>query len=163
APCRAPRRRAPSRRARLRTPRGCLLPSRSLASLVLERATQSASRAGLAHPRLHVTWRFEVLRFGIVRGHPALPEPGEILAGKYEILRLVGKGGMGAVFEARHRRLKQRFAIKMLKPELLAVPDCVARFDREGRAAARMTCPNVARIFDVDHTPTGIPYMVIEF
>src|SRR5262249_30911515 len=111
----------------------------------------------------HVTWRFEVLRFGIVRGHPALPEPGEILAGKYEILRLVGKGGMGAVFEARHRRLKQRFAIKMLKPELLAVPDCVARFDREGRAAARMTCPNVARIFDVDHTPTGIPYMVIEF
>jgi serine/threonine-protein kinase len=94
---------------------------------------------------------------------PTLPKPGEVLAGKYELVRLIGKGGMGVVYEAGHLRLKQRFAIKMLRPNLLDHYDCVTRFDREARAAARMTCPNVARIFDVDRTSNGIPYMVIEF
>jgi serine/threonine-protein kinase len=70
---------------------------------------------------------------------------------------------MGFVYEARHLRLKQRVAIKLLKPDLLAHPDCVTRFDREAHAAAKLRCSNVARIFDVDHTRSGIPYMVIEF
>ncbi len=94
---------------------------------------------------------------------PDLPKPGDVLAGKYEIVRLIGMGGMGAVFAANHLRLKQRVAIKLLKPELLNAADSVARFEREGRAAAQMTSANAARIFDVDLTPNGIPYMVIEY
>lgn len=94
---------------------------------------------------------------------PDLPKPGEIIAGKYELVRPLGRGGMGAVFEAKHLRLRQRVAIKFLRPDLLDVADCVMRFEREGRAAALVTSSNAARIFDVDVTPSGIPYMVIEF
>jgi serine/threonine-protein kinase len=98
-----------------------------------------------------------------VEGTPDLPKPGEVLSGKYELVRALGMGGMGVVFEAKHLRLQQRVAIKLLKPELLSIADSVTRFEREGRAAARMTSTNAARIFDVDVTPSGIPYMVIEF
>jgi eukaryotic-like serine/threonine-protein kinase len=96
-------------------------------------------------------------------GVPELPKPGDVLAGKYEIVRLLGKGGMGAVFEAKHLRLQQRVAVKVLKPELLLRSDCVMRFEREGRAVARLTCANVARVFDVDSTEAGLPFLVIEY
>ncbi len=92
-----------------------------------------------------------------------LPKLGEVIAGKYQLVRPLGKGGMGLVFEAKHLRLRQRVAIKFLKPEMRGLSDCVTRFEREGRAAARLSGPNVARIFDVDATPEGVPFMVIEY
>jgi serine/threonine-protein kinase len=97
-----------------------------------------------------------------VEERPQLPKPGDVLGGKYELVRMLGSGGMGAVFEARHVRLGQAVAIKFLKPELVSDQDHVARFAREGRAAARMRSQHAARVFDVDTTPAGIPYMVIE-
>ena len=92
-----------------------------------------------------------------------LPAAGTVLAEKYEILQPLGKGGMGLVFEARHLGLRQRVAIKFLRPALMEEAECVGRFSREARAAARLGSAHVARIFDVDKTNRGVPYMVIEY
>ncbi len=91
-----------------------------------------------------------------------LPGPGAILAGKYEIVRALGSGGMGLVFEARHLRLNQGVAIKLLRPEVRAIAEVTSRFEREGRACARLQSPHVARVLDVDVLPDGSPFMVME-
>ena len=93
---------------------------------------------------------------------PPLPDVGDLAGGKYRLVRLLGKGGMGIVFEAEHVRLRQSVAIKYLRPELIALPDAVARFEREARAISRMRGPHAARIVDVDRDDLGRPYMVME-
>ncbi len=90
-------------------------------------------------------------------------KPGDVLAGKYEIVRTLGEGGMGVVFEATHQRLRQRVAVKMLLPEMLVHDVVVQRFEREARAAAQLRGNHVARVTDVDVTAEGLPYMVMEF
>src|SRR5205814_98366 len=84
------------------------------------------------------------------------------LDGKYAILRVLGQGGMGVVFEAEHLRLKQKCAIKMLSPSMLALLDIRRRFEREARASARLRGPHVARVMDVETTPDDVPYIVME-
>jgi serine/threonine protein kinase len=91
-----------------------------------------------------------------------LPRPGETVAGKYAIVRVIGQGGMGVVYEATHLRLRRRVALKMLFPHNTS-PDTVARFEREARAAGRLQHRNVAAVLDVDTTPDGLPYIVIEY
>jgi serine/threonine-protein kinase len=91
-----------------------------------------------------------------------LPYPGQTFAGKYTIGRVLGQGGVGVVFEAFHQRLNQRVAIKILRAEARRSSEWLARFDREARAAVKLRGPNVARVFDVDTTPDGTPYMVME-
>lgn len=93
----------------------------------------------------------------------ALPEFGQVLAGKYRLVRKLGEGGMGVVFEAEHIRIKQRVAIKMLLPDVLDIPDVVSRFEREARAAGQLRSENTARVLDVDVSEDGMPYMVMEF
>ncbi|MBL8608397.1 MAG: serine/threonine protein kinase [Myxococcales bacterium] len=95
-------------------------------------------------------------------GASPLPQPGEVVAGKYRLTRVIGVGGMGRVMEAVHTRLEQRVAIKFLHPDLAANERAVARFEREGHAAARLLGPHVARTFDVGVTERGLPYMVME-
>ena len=99
----------------------------------------------------------------MVEGASSFPATGDVLAGKYELVRPVGKGGMGVVYEARNRRLGQRVAVKLLKADLLAHPECVKRFEREGRNAAQLVSAHVARVIDVDTTAGGVPFLVIEF
>jgi serine/threonine-protein kinase len=70
---------------------------------------------------------------------------------------------MGVVYEATHLRLRQRVALKVLLPDLLARPDVVARFEREARAALSLSGEHVARVLDVDTLPDGLPYMVMEY
>jgi serine/threonine protein kinase len=89
-------------------------------------------------------------------------EPGALIAGKYKVVSKLGEGGMGVVYDVLHTRLRQRFAVKMLLPSLAAQPELVERFEREARAAATIDSPNVAKVVDVDATPEGVPYMVIE-
>jgi eukaryotic-like serine/threonine-protein kinase len=108
------------------------------------------------------------LAFRTVRS-PSTPPPrseglseGQTLAGKYLLVRKLGEGGMCAVFEAEHVHLGQAVAVKALKPELARDRDCVARFEREARAAAQLRSPNVARVHDVDWTPEGLPYITME-
>ena len=64
----------------------------------------------------------------------------------FEILGLIGQGGMGAVFEARQISLSRRVAIKVLAPELASRSDIVERFDREAATLARLTHPNIVTI-----------------
>jgi serine/threonine-protein kinase len=93
----------------------------------------------------------------------ALPTPGHVIGGKYEIVRVIGEGGMGVVFEAQHLKLRQRVAVKMLLPEMLAHDIIVTRFEREARASGQLRNRHTVRVMDVDVTDTGLPYMVMEF
>ncbi|HEY8079529.1 MAG TPA: protein kinase [Labilithrix sp.] len=92
---------------------------------------------------------------------PKMPEPGAIVGGKYEIVGVLGKGGMGVVFEAVHRRLNQHVALKMLRPHVRDDPETIARFEREARAAGQLRSPNIARVLDVE-TQADLPYIVME-
>jgi serine/threonine protein kinase len=94
---------------------------------------------------------------------PSVPQPGDIVAGKYEVARQLGKGGMGVVVEATHRKLGSRVAIKFLMPDALTTHDGVARFEREARAAALLRSPYVVRVLDVDATSDGLPFIVMEY
>ncbi len=93
----------------------------------------------------------------------ALPRIGQILSGKYELLRLLGEGGMAFVYEATHLRLKQRVAIKLLAPDMARDPELRARFEHEARAVAKLRTPHVARVMDVDVTNDDLPFIVMEF
>ncbi|CAN5907220.1 hypothetical protein BH11MYX4_BH11MYX4_52930 [soil metagenome] len=93
---------------------------------------------------------------------PRLPEIGQALGGKYEIVRLLGEGGMAFVFEASHKRLRQQVAIKLLAPDLASDAELVLRFEREARAVAGLSSKHVVRVTDVDVTAAGLPYMVME-
>ena len=89
-------------------------------------------------------------------------KPGDTLDGKYTIDRVLGDGGMGVVYGGMHTKLDQAVAIKVMLPEMLAHPTLVARFEREARAAARIKSRHVPRVFDVDVTAEGLPYIVME-
>jgi serine/threonine-protein kinase len=92
------------------------------------------------------------------------PFLGSTLGDSYQIVRVVGEGGMGRVYEARHTRLtNKRFAIKMLHAEYARNQDVVARFQREAEAASGIGHPNVVDVYDVHHTDDGRPYLVGEF
>src|SRR5262249_31573064 len=93
---------------------------------------------------------------------PDLPAPGSLVGGKYRIVRLIGEGGMGAVFEARHEHLGSRVALKFLLPDLAERPGLVARFLQEARVSAAIRSPHVTQVMDVDQTSDGSPYLVME-
>ena len=88
---------------------------------------------------------------------------GDVIAGKYEVERVLGVGGMGVVVAARHLQLDERVAIKFLLPEMLDNSQAVARFSREARAAVKIKSEHVARVTDVGQLENGAPYMVMEY
>src|SRR5882757_665897 len=90
-------------------------------------------------------------------------QQGDVLDGKYRVERILGQGGMGMVVAAQHLQLGQRVAVKFLLPEACEMPDAVARFLREARAAVQIQSEHVARVIDVATLPNGAPYMVMEF
>ncbi|HVZ33161.1 MAG TPA: protein kinase, partial [Polyangiaceae bacterium] len=89
-------------------------------------------------------------------------EPGEVVAGKYEILDLIGLGGIGFVVAANHIELGEKVALKFLRPEALENAEAVARFAREARASVQIKSEHVARVFDVGRRPDGTPFIVME-
>ncbi len=86
---------------------------------------------------------------------------GDVVAGKYEITRVLGRGGMGVVVAARHRELGEDVALKFLQPSLTDRPESYARFTREARTATRIKSEHVARVHDVG-TEGGVPFIVME-
>src|SRR5262249_26377034 len=85
---------------------------------------------------------------------------GATLNDTYSITRVLGEGGMGRVYEARHTRLSgKRFAIKVLHPEFTRQPEVVSRFQREAEAAAALRSPHVVGVYDVGKTPDGRPFI----
>ena len=88
-------------------------------------------------------------------------EPGTTL-GAYEILSVVGAGGMGEVYEGRDTRLDRTVAIKVLRAGLADHPEVRARFDREARSISALSHPNICVLHDVGHE-NGIDYLVMEY
>src|SRR5262249_13585327 len=71
-----------------------------------------------------------------------------LILGQYVLLQPIGEGGMGAVFKARHQRLHRIDAVKVINKNSLDNPSSVGRFQREARAAARLSHPNVIAVYD---------------
>lgn len=90
-------------------------------------------------------------------------EVGDVVAGKFRIERVLGRGGMGVVVQAMHLHLDQRVALKFLLPDALVHPETLARFSREARAAAKIKSEHVARVIDVGTLDGGSPYIVMEY
>jgi serine/threonine protein kinase len=91
-----------------------------------------------------------------------LPQVSDLLNGKYRITSLIGRGGMGSVYEARHEVLGTVVAIKFLDPDLAENPALTARFLQEARVSATVQSPHVTRVFDVERTSDGRAYLVME-
>ncbi|MBX3206441.1 MAG: protein kinase [Labilithrix sp.] len=99
-----------------------------------------------------------------VAGADADPLVGALVGETYQIVRVVGEGGMGRVYEARHLRLKERrFAVKCLHSDLARNAEMAARFLREAETASSIKHDNVVDVFDVHHLADGTPYLVGEF
>ena len=85
-----------------------------------------------------------------------------VIADKYRLDRLLGRGGMGAVYAALHVELERPTAIKLLLPDQISDEQALERFKREARAAARLNHPNVAGTYDFGTLPGGESYIVME-
>ena len=83
-------------------------------------------------------------------------EPGAIVAG-YRIERLLGLGGMGAVYEAEHPMIRRKVAVKVLRRELALDRGLVQRFFNEARAANSIRHPNIVEVIDLGTLPDGVP------
>lgn len=93
-------------------------------------------------------------------GNVARP-PGTLIGGKYRLGKLLGEGGMGAVYEAVSLATNERFAVKLLHEEMAENPDVVARFLAEGDMCRRLDHPGILRVFDMGNEG-GVPYLVME-
>jgi eukaryotic-like serine/threonine-protein kinase len=92
---------------------------------------------------------------------PELPVSG-LVAGKYEVVGLIGRGGMGSVWEGRHASLGTRVAIKFIDPEYAESKEAQSRFVNEARAAATIQTKHAIQIYDHGVTDDGRPYIVME-
>ena len=77
-----------------------------------------------------------------------VPNKFPVLLGEYELLSILGQGGMGVVFKARYLRLHRIVALKMIRSDVLASPEVVERFRREARSAAELDHPNIVQVYD---------------
>src|SRR4051812_5538890 len=90
-------------------------------------------------------------------------QPGQIIDGKYRITRLLGTGGMGAVYEGENIRIRRKVAIKVLHGSVSSQPDVVARFEREAQASALVGSDHICEVLDLGELPDTSRYMVMEY
>jgi eukaryotic-like serine/threonine-protein kinase len=88
---------------------------------------------------------------------------GQIVGGKYEVVRHIGEGGMASVYEARHVEIQRPFALKFLHPWLCADDEWLERFRREAGAGGALISEHITAIVDIGITPDETPYIVMEF
>src|SRR5438309_8458785 len=88
---------------------------------------------------------------------------GKVLAGRYEIVRKLGAGGMGAVYQARQISMDRMVALKVIQAGVADHPDAVTRFDREMQATAKIEHANTIRVYDYGQTEDGQLYLAMEF
>lgn len=93
---------------------------------------------------------------------PSEPLIGKVLSSRWKLVRLLGEGGMGAVFEAEGIAGEGKRAIKMLHPEYVSEEEVLRRFYAEAETAKRLEHPNIARVFELATAENGTPYLVME-
>src|SRR5215210_5804429 len=91
------------------------------------------------------------------------PMVGTVIAGKYRIDALLGRGGMGAVYRATHVMLNKTVAVKTIKPDLIDSPEMAHRFQRQARAATCLEHPNIVAVYDLGQADDGALYIAMEF
>jgi len=99
-------------------------------------------------------------------GAALIPDPriGQVVAGRFKIEELIGQGGMGKVFRARHLALDRNVCLKMLKPSVLEDPTVIGRFEREAMAASRLNHPNSIQVLDFGRNEAdGALYLAMEY
>jgi eukaryotic-like serine/threonine-protein kinase len=96
------------------------------------------------------------------RARPAL-EPGAVLKETYEVRRLIGRGGMGEVYEVTHARLAGRYAVKVLRAEISDDEELLSRFRREAEITSSLRHPHIVQVFDFDRTADGCIYLAMEY
>lgn len=89
-------------------------------------------------------------------------KPGSLLGNRYEIVEILGEGGMGAVYKARDRELDRMVALKVIRPELAGRPEILQRFKQELILARKVTHRNVIRIFDLGEA-SGVKFITMEY
>jgi len=94
---------------------------------------------------------------------PGIGLVGTVLGGAYKITRLIGQGGMGAVYEGVQLRLERRVAVKLMARELSANAEAIARFRREAEVTSQLGHPHIVQVFDFGAAPGGEPYLVMEY
>lgn len=87
---------------------------------------------------------------------------GRVLDRKYRLTRLIGEGGMGAVYEAQHILLDRKVAVKVMHPEFVSKPESVERFFREAKAASAIGHPNIVDVQDVGREDDDTVFIVME-
>ena len=90
-------------------------------------------------------------------------QTGQIIEGKYRIVRLLGQGGMGSVYEGENTRIHRRVAIKVLHASVATKADIVQRFEREAQAAGRIGSEHIVEVLDLGSMPDGERFMVMEY
>jgi len=97
-----------------------------------------------------------------VQSNPMMLQPGALLGQRYEILQILGEGGMGAVYKARDRELNRTVALKVIRPELAGSQAIIDRFKQELLLATQVTHKNVIRIYDLSEAE-GMKFITMEF
>src|SRR5690348_686847 len=95
----------------------------------------------------------------VVSNHPP---SAALVAGKYQLIKMIGRGGMGSVWEGRHTSLGTRVAIKFIEAEYANSQEAVSRFENEAKAAARIDSKHAIKIYDHGVTEDGKPFIVME-
>ena len=93
----------------------------------------------------------------------SVPKRGDVIAGKYQVVDVLGAGGMGVVVSVKHLQLGELYAMKFLLPDAVANAETHGRFMREARAAVRIKSEHVARVADVGELESGAPYLLMEY
>jgi eukaryotic-like serine/threonine-protein kinase len=100
------------------------------------------------------------------RARPAVPaalKVGAEVRGTYRVVRLIGRGGMGVVYEVSHARLHGRYALKLMNPEFAADQAALSRFHREAQVTSSLRHQNIVQVIDFDQTDDGRPFLAMEF
>src|SRR5512140_1514016 len=88
---------------------------------------------------------------------------GDVIDGKYRVIRILDTGGMGVVYEGRNVRIDRRVAIKVMHAAMASDKELVARFEREARAASKIQSQHITDVLDLGELPQGDPFIVMEF
>ena len=136
--------------------------SRPLTSLAPDEATLELDRTTLAAELTALAQDATTLAAPAARPPRVNLAPGSVLADRYRIERLLGRGGMGEVYKAQDLRLGQTVALKFLPPELAQEPERLELFHREVRLARQVTHPNVTRVYDIVESD-GHLFLSMEF